>query len=188
MAYEDHHGRLEAAEDRIRLLEQTVAEQERKLAEKDVQLMLMLDQYRMIQEHCMAQQITIDAAAEHAGLPWDVKWTLVSYTRLSLDAKFKSNIRAMTGFWSVEALDDFFDVTLGWSNDVLPCRYTTGRSEIAGHSTTSRDEHKNYMLFALYVLRTGPTSFTLAGMLFGFDKASASRWSPSLPLWPAPTM
>jgi hypothetical protein len=69
VAYEDHHERLEAAEDNIRRLEQVIEAQQQKLGEKDAQIRTLLDQYNWIHEHCMAQKISLDAAAEQAGLP-----------------------------------------------------------------------------------------------------------------------
>ena len=74
----------------------------------------------------------------------------------------------------MEALDAFFEVVIGFSDGELPCRYTPGRARVIGPSTTSIAEHKNFMFFVLYIIRTGATSFAFAGMLFGLDHASAT--------------
>ena len=140
----------------------------------------LLEMYELEKAAHMSTKSMLEEARRMAGLPWNLCNTdiaAVSYDRLRLDPRFQSNIRAMTSFWSIESLDLFFDVVLGFSDDVLPCRYTPGRSTVTGPSQTSREDHKNYMFFALYLLRTGAQSFELAGMLFGMDKATASLWS-----------
>ena len=129
-------------------------------------------------QHAMDKTWIMDDAGRQAGLPWAIPKDLqyVSFTRLKYDSLFSSNCKAMTGLPDVTAVELFFAIVLGFSQGVLPVEYRAGRAP-AGHSHISKEDHLNYMFFVLYVLRTGSNSLTLAGIMFGLEATSASRWS-----------
>jgi hypothetical protein len=171
---------LECAEETARRLAQENENLRQQLADFAAAAIVLMEKYQLETAAHMTTKFLLEEARKHAGLPWQlcgVDIATVSYERLRLDPRFTSNIRAMTSFWSVEALDAFFEVVIGFSDGELPCRYTPGRARVIGPSTTSIAEHKNFMFFVLYIIRTGATSFALAGMLFGLDHASATYWS-----------
>lgn len=170
---------LDSTEAQCRALAQEAQQLRVQLAEFVRAATTLFDMYQLEVSAHMSTRTMLEEARRQAGLPWTLCTTdiaAVSFERLCLDPRFKSNIRAMTGFWSIEAMEAFFEVCLGFSDGVLPCRYTPGRDSISGRSTATLAEHKNYYFFVLYLLRTGAQSFMLAGMLFGLDQASASLW------------
>jgi hypothetical protein len=149
------------------------AEQEKKRVQAT-----LLSLQAQLREAGMGTTWSLEDARLAAGLPWAVELTYVSYERLRKDPLFRSNIKAMTGFSSLDTLDAFFDVCIGFSGGVLPLRYSppSVRAPHTQQSTKSLDFHKNVMFFILYVIRTGSPSFALAGMLFGFERDTATRW------------
>lgn len=132
---------------------------------------------RLMLEAKLSEDAALDLARREAGLPWGVRRTCVCFERLRHDEMFATNIRAMTSFWTVEELEVLFDICLAFPRGVLPVQCRPGVVNPAGsRSTKTKEEHRNYMFFVLYVLRTGANSLRLAGMLFGFEPDEASRW------------
>jgi len=112
-----------------------------------------------------------------AGLPH--KFDYISYNRLKKDPAYLNNVRLLTGWISVRLLDKFFDAILVVTKGILPRRYKAHRQSTTRTSTLSVDEHRNYYFFTLYVLRTGPASFNLVAINFGFERTAASHWYTS---------
>lgn len=169
---------LDAAGDRWRELDRECQKLRAQLAEFARAATTLFEMYQLEVSAHLATKSILEEARKQAGLPWPLFTTdiaAVSYERLCKDPRFRSNVRAMTGFWSVETLDAFFDVCIGFSDGVLPCRYTPGKTP-TGRSTATLEEHRNFCFFVLYLLRTGAQSFMLAGILFGFDQSTASLW------------
>jgi hypothetical protein len=122
---------LEAAEDRTRTLERDCQRLRGQLLEVVIASKTLFDMYELQVAAHMSTRTLFEEAQRQAGLPWPLFTTeiaAVSYERLCKDHRFLSNVRAMTGFWSLETLNAFFDVCIGFSDGVLPCRYTPGRT------------------------------------------------------------
>jgi len=136
-----------------------------------------LDYQQLYQESGLTVASCLRAASEKAELPWCSPRTYVSFNRLKHDPLFSSNCKAMTGLNDYISVELLFDVCIGFSNGVLPVQYRPHRGESWGAvSTASMEEHMNFMFFVLYCIRTGVNSFSLAGMLFGFEESAATRW------------
>jgi len=133
----------------------------------------------LYQESQLSVDYMLRAASEKAELPWDSPRTRVSFERLKHDRLFASNTRGMTGLCDWQAVDYLFDICIGFSSGSLPLQYRGAREDshaLGSVSSCSIEEHKNYLFFVLYLIRTGSNSLAIAGMHFGFEESTASRW------------
>ena len=115
-----------------------------------------------------------------------LKFTHWSYRRLCEDPLMSLRAMELCGFPSPRALGLVFNLMMAYTRGRTPKAYDrkflrpgVAPARLAHEKPESRDASLNKFFFALWVLRTGPQSITLAGINFGFDKDTVSRWYPA---------
>lgn len=128
-------------------------------------------------QHKMEKDRMTAALQQFAGMDEPPVFMHVSYHRLCQDQKFWALCRGVTPFPDPVAVELWWNVCMAVTGGTLPIRFRSLEAKTTmTQSTTTIDDHKNYMFFALFVMRTGIPSFAICALMFGFERTRAIRW------------
>jgi len=104
-----------------------------------------------------------------------------SFERLSKDPLMAAQVKAITTFPTVRAFELFFDLIMAYTDGETPRQYRAPGAADERKTTRSarwepRDISLNKFFFCIFVLKTGPESLAVAGIVFGFDANFVERY------------